>query len=618
MAVTRRIRTWGPALLMVLLSLILYRGSNDHARLLPAEDELIWGNEAVAQGRIGLTLIGRWQAGEYRPQVRPVATVLRAIEHAVFDFRRERFQVDQILLHGVAGILFFLLIRRMLGSWPAGVLGGLLFVAHPAASQSVLYLGGLSEILSTIFFLGCMLALPDPAASRPPGGGASGRRRTIGIAALAALSMLSKEIGFVLPVVAGLIMLDPRFDRGERRRVYLAIAAGTAIALVWRFAALAATPESIRRIPAIDPLTAVPFLKAVEKGMAGIGAEAGILLFPFRLCHEYSWLLAAPLWVTIALTTLADLLIVVGIWAVVRSKLRSPLVPLVLLALLPLLAPALFAVQTGTVASERNVYLALPGWIGLLLLAGGGIARRKESMGPILAGVAVGIALLLGVRTAFRVPDFRDGETLTRSAHGKCPPNPQILFELGNEKFVKGDDAGAQKYYEEALELRPGFPLASMNLAWTLFNQKDLGKALRIVDPVALSTRHVRALRMIDAKSNYLAALILMKQDRNREAAEAFERTLLFYPEHQGARGNLGLLYVRAPNYVDRGIEHLQWSIARESNEGMRLTLQKGLMAAKEQRERYIEERGGPPSDFDPPEKGVLGEPWKKAAEEGM
>jgi tetratricopeptide (TPR) repeat protein len=617
MVVKRTILSWGPALLMVLTSLLLYGGSFEHARL-PAEDELIWGNDAVAHGNFGSILLGRWQAGEYRAQVRPVATIVRAIEHAAYDFRRERFQFDQIILHGVAGALLFLLLRRLLGSWPVGALGGLLFVAHPGASQSVLYLGGLAEILSTIFFLGCLLALPDPTVPRLPRQPVAGRQRTVLIAALAALSMLSKEIGFLIPVVVGLMMLDPRYDRAERRRVYVAVAIGTAVALAWRFAALAATPEAIRRIPAIDPLTAVPFLKAVEKAMAGIGAEVGVVLFPLRLCHEYSWLLAAPWWASAGLTTLADLLIIAGIWAVVRSKQRSPLTPLVLLALLPLLAPALLAVQNGTVASERNLYLALPGWVGLLLLAGRGIARRKENLGPAIAGVAVGIALLLGVRTALRVPDFEDNTTLTQKAFRSCPRNPQLLFELGNEKFVKGDDAGAQKYYEESLALRPGFALASMNLAWTFFNQKDLGKALRVLDPVAVEARHVRGLRMVDAKANYLAALILMKQDRNREAAEAFERTLLFYPDHQGARGNLGLLYVRAPNYVDRGIEQLQWAIAHESNESMRLTLQKGLTAAKEQREKYIAERGGPPSQFDPPEKGVLGEPWKKAAEEGM
>jgi tetratricopeptide (TPR) repeat protein len=302
----------------------------------------------------------------------------------------------------------------------------------------------------------------------------------------------------------------------------------------------------------------------------------------------------------------------------VKTKQRSPATPLALLALLPLLAPALLPGLCGTVASERNLYLALPGWIGLFLLAGKWAVARKEGLGPVLAGAAMGIALLFGVRTVLRVPDYADDATLTRAAYRTYPRNPQILFELGNERLVRGDDAGAQKYYDQAIELRPGFWLASVNLAWTYFNQKDYGKALRELDPIALGSRHVRGLRMIDAKSNYLAGLVLMRQDRTREAAEALERTLLFYPEHQGARGNLGLLYVRAPNYVDRGIDLLQWAIPRERNEAMRSTLQKGLTAAKEQREKYITERGGPPSQFDPPEKGVLGEPWKKVAEDGM
>jgi tetratricopeptide (TPR) repeat protein len=615
--VNRRILTWGPALLMVLLSLLLYSGAHDHSRL-SAEEELIWGNEAVAHGKIGMILLGQWQAGDYRPQVRPVATIVRAIEHAAYDFRRERYQWDQILLHGIAGALLFLLLWRWMASLPAAALGGLLFVAHPGASQSVLYLGGLAEILSTVFFLGCLVALPNPAGSGATRPAVPSRRRTIGIAALAACSMLSKETGFLLPVVAGVLLLDSRIDRTVRKKIYLAIGVGTAIALAWRVLALAATPESLRRIPAIDPLTAVPYLKAVEKTMAGLGAEVGVLLLPLRLASDYSWLLAAKWWVTIALTTLADLLIIAAIWMVVKVKQRAPATPLALLALLPLLAPALLPGLCGTVASERNLYLALPGWIGLCLLAGKWAVARKDSLGPVLAGAAVGIVLLFGVRTVLRVPDYADDATLTQAGYRSYPQNPQTLFELGNERLVKGDDAGAQKYYLQGIELRPGFWLASINLAWTYFNQKDYGKALRELDPIALGSRHVHGLRMIDAKSNYLAGLVLMRQDRTREAAEALERTLLFYPEHQGARGNLGLLYVRAPNYVDRGIELLQWAIARERNESMRLTLQKGLTAAKEQREKYIAERGGPPAQFDPPEKGVLGEPWKKVAEEGM
>jgi len=616
--VKQGILTWGPALLLVLLSVLLYSGSLDHWSL-SGEDELIRGNRAVMQGDAGLILLGHWQAGEYRPQVRPVATLARAVENAVYSVRRQFFQRDQILLHGIAGALLFFLLRRWLGSWAAGVLGGLLFVVHPGASQSVLYLGGLAEILSTIFFLGCLLLLPRPGAGRAGGrGGEISRGRTAWIAVLAALSMLSKETGFLLPAIAGMMLFDPRIERRERTRFGIPILVGTAVALAWRIAAMLATPEPLRRIPVIDPMTSVSYLQALERTMAGVGALAGAILFPLRLSHDYSWLLAARWWAIVGLTTLADLLIVAGIWAIVRTKKRFPLAPLIVLALAPILAPALLPGLCGTVASERSLYFALPGWIGLLLIGGRGLVSRREGLGPILAGIAVGIALLFGVRTIVRVPDFADDSSLAQAGYKAYPGNPQILFEMGNGKLTKGDNGGAQKEYERAIELRPDFGLALVNLSWALFNQKEYGKALRVLDPIAVGSRHVRALRMIDYKANYLAGLILMKQDRNREAAEALERTLLFDPEHLGARGNLGLLYVRAPNYVDRGIDHLLWAIAHEPNADRKLTLQKGLNAAREQREKYIQERGGPPSQFDPPEKGVLGEPWKKAADEGM
>jgi tetratricopeptide (TPR) repeat protein len=187
------------------------------------------------------------------------------------------------------------------------------------------------------------------------------------------------------------------------------------------------------------------------------------------------------------------------------------------------------------------------------LLAGKGIVETDGHRSPF-AGLVVGIALLLGIRTILRVRDFKEDATLIQAAYRAHPRNPQILFEMGNEKFTRGDDAGAQKDYEAALALRPAFSLASVNLAWTHYDLKEYGKALRVLDPLAVTSRHVRSMRMVDAKSNYLAGLVLMRQDRTKEAAEALERTLLFYPDHAGARGNLGLLYVRAPNYVDRGL----------------------------------------------------------------
>jgi len=232
------------------------------------------------------------------------------------------------------------------------------------------------------------------------------------------------------------------------------VAIGAAVALLWRIVALFATPEPLRRIPAIDPLTAVPYLSALERTMAGVGAQVGILLLPLKLSHDYSWLLTARWWAIVGLTTLADLLIVAGIWGIVRSKRSWPLTPLIVIALAPLVAPALLPSLCGTAASERNLYLALPGWIGLLLLAGRAVLARREGLGPLLAGVAVGIALLLGVRTILRVPTSR----IRRPHAGRLPELSEgsaDSLRSWQREALRGDDAGAQKYYEQALELRP-------------------------------------------------------------------------------------------------------------------------------------------------------------------
>jgi hypothetical protein len=150
-----------------------------------------------------------------------------------------------------------------------------LYVVHPGASHTVLYLGGLSEILSVIFFLGCLLAIPDPGSRAAPNRHDPSRRQTVWIGVLAALSMLSKEAGFLLPIVVGLMMLDARVEAGTRRKVYKPVLFGAAIAVLWRGVAHVATPESLTR-SAIDPMTSVPYLK--RSRTRGAGAGGAVLL----------------------------------------------------------------------------------------------------------------------------------------------------------------------------------------------------------------------------------------------------------------------------------------------------------------------------------------------------
>jgi len=593
------------ALLLVFLSISLYHGALQHSRL-PEEDNLIWQNPAVAGNNLLLALRGVWEGGEFRPQVRPIPTLARVVEHAAWDYDRGKYQMDQIFLHGIVGIFVFLLVRRWLRSALGGGLAALVFVAHPGASQSVLYLGGLSEILCGIFSIGCLLAIPR--------GEGPTRGRMVLIGALALLAMLSKEVGYILPVAVAGSVLASGIEWRWAKKLYLPLAAATVAAIVWRVVVLATLPEPIRRIPAVDPVTGIPLLRLIPAAIAGLAVEAGTVLLPIRLNHDDSWLLVQRGGAVVALAVLGIAFVAAGLWLAFRRGKDYARTGLALFAILPLIGAAVFPRTTGTLASDRNLYLALVGCAGLLPLLGACIVARRREIAPVLVGVSVGLVVLYGLRTHARTADYVDGNHLLQASLAVRADNPQIYYEMGNEKLTKTDYVGAADLYKKALGLRSDFPLASVNLGAAYLGQEDLGMALRTLDPVAVASKHIRALRLIYAKANYHAGIVLMKQERYKEAAVAFERMLLYYPDSFGARLNLGLIYIKAPHYAERGFEMLRGVLKEEQDPVRRAAVEKSIGKAEGLMREYLDKKGALP----PSSEGVLGEPWKIAAEEGM
>lgn len=619
---------WVAPILLLVCTGLLYSGAGKHTRL-PQEPELIWENPSVTGETGPSPLMGRFGAGEARPQVRPVAVLTRRLENALFDYDRSAYQTDQIALHGLAAVAVYFLLGRWLRSRIAAILGALVFVVHPALAHSVLYLGGISEILSSIFVYSALLLMTragDSARGMVARSARGSLRRPILLGGLAFLAMLAKETGFLLPLIAlPLLLIGDHAGAagagargGIRRSMLLPLVGGTAAAGLYWIAAMLLTPEPLRRIPAVDPTTAMPTGIVLPGSFAGMGFLLMALVAPFRLTHEYSWLYGASGLLRVAGIAVAAIGVGGSAWLVLRSKDRF-LVASLLLAVLPLLAPAILPGIVGTLASERSLYLALPGWVALATRGLQAIVAKRPNLGSLFVGVAAGVVLCLAVLTIMRLPSFATGDELLASGLRVHSSNPQLLFERGNARFSAQDHAGAAQDYQAAIAARGGtFQLASVNLAAVYIAQKDLGMALRVLDPVARSAKHVRALRLIDAKAHYHAGLVLVQQDRQKEAAEAFERTLLFYPDHLGARGNLGLLYVKAPNYVDRGIEHLRYAIANEKDPARRAGLEKGLQRAESLIDIYIQKYGVAPSERDKPADGVLGVPWETVAREGM
>ena len=307
------------------------------------------------------------------------------------------FHAVNLLWHAGAAVAVAALARRWVDT--AGALvAGLLFAVHPVHVEAVANVVGRSELMATLF---TVLAVYAGVARQHPGWSA----------AALAFGLLSKENAAVAPALvvwAWMIGLD-RPDR--RRMISLLVgwvvvgAAYAAVRTLVRqpfggYASVA--PMFIGQSPLTVRLTAVAALADVVR----------LLVFPLTLRVDYSpnerTAVTSPLDFRFALgllwaLTWAALLLLA--WRRGR-KLEAFGLGWIGVAFLPvanLLYPA------GFYVAERTLYLPS---VGLVLAASAALSRLPSERLRLVAAV---LCLLGGVRTALRVPTWRDDNAVTQS-----------------------------------------------------------------------------------------------------------------------------------------------------------------------------------------------------------
>jgi hypothetical protein len=83
----------------------------------------------------------------------------------------------------------------------------------------------------------------------------------------------------------------------------------------------------------------------------------------------------------------------------------------------------------------------------------------------VLAGAVTLAVASLSVAARRQVAVWKDTATLFTHAMAVTPGNYYAAYKVGVELSRRGDRAGAEQHYREALRLRPGFRLAKQKLA---------------------------------------------------------------------------------------------------------------------------------------------------------
>lgn len=338
------------------------------------------------------------------------------------------FHAVNLVWHAGVSVMVAVLVRRWSGE-RAALVSGLLFAVHPVHVEAVANVVGRAELMAALFALLAVYAALE--------------RDSIGWSAAALVGgLLSKENAAVIP---GLIVWGWMLGlaRPSRRRMvgYL---------LCWIVIAVA---YGMARQTILNPLSRIENIAPVFVGaspwairltaVAAFADVARLLVFPLTLRVDYSpaerTLVTSPLDPRFALGLLC-LVVWGGLVALAwRRGRRVEAFGLgwIAIALLPV-ANLVFPV--GVLVAERTLYLPSAG----LAVAVG--ALLKDVAPQRVRAVAAALVIAGGVRTALRVPVWRDalsviGSELEDSPRSYDGPARMVGVYLGGGQLEKAIEA---------------------------------------------------------------------------------------------------------------------------------------------------------------------------------
>ena len=309
-----------------------------------------------------------------------------------------------LLWHAGVSLAVAGLVRRWTASTEAALLAGLLFAVHPLHVEAVANIVGRADLMCALFAVLSVHA-------------ALVRDRLWWSLAALALGLLSKESAAIAPalIVWGWIVGLGRPDR-SRRWAYVAswVALG-AVYLLVRWSILHPYARLLHLAPAFVDAS---LLDVRLTAVAALADVARLLVYPLTLRVDYSpaerTLVTTPLDARFALGLMCAVAWGALLWRAWRRGRRVELFGLgwIAIAFLPV-ANLLF--PTGVLVAERTLYLPS---IGLAIAVG---AWLKDLPVRRLALVVVAVLLAGGVRTALRVPIWRNSRTVTLSVLEDSP-----------------------------------------------------------------------------------------------------------------------------------------------------------------------------------------------------
>jgi protein O-mannosyl-transferase len=524
------------------------------------DNEYVYANPSIASGLTVAGVIhafGRKHSGNWHP----LTTLSHMLDCQLWGLRAGGHHLTNIVLHTIAVVLLFLVLRQMTGAiWQSAFVAAL-FAVHPLHVESVAWISERKDVLSGVFFmltLGAYLRYV--------------RRQTLSrymtMSILFTLGLMSKPMLVTVPFI--LLLLDywplKRFaeEPSTRRLVLekiplLALSVASGLATLWvQQSGVAAVEE-------------LPLISRITNGLVTYLIYLRQMIWPAQLAVFYPHPEDKLPILEIALA--AVLLAMASIGAIALRRTRPYLITGWFWYLVMLL-PVIGLIQVGFQAhADRYTYLPQIGLYVLLTWAiTDALASRLQRR---ILGVAAGITITaLAWCAHIQASYWRDSESLWAHTLAVTSENPIAQNNLGVVLKEKGRTDEAIGHLEKVLELNPNDAKAYYNLGNAFLQRGQFDEAITDYKKgLAIQPRY--------ADAHYNLGIALAQKGDVDAAIAQFQKAAEDKPDYAAAYYALGNAFLQRGQF-DEAIARYQQALKSrptypevENNIGLAL-LQKG------------------------------------------
>ncbi|HVF57475.1 MAG TPA: tetratricopeptide repeat protein [Pyrinomonadaceae bacterium] len=520
------------------------------------------------------------------PYYRPLFTIYLTVGYQLFGLWEPGWHLLNLLVHVLATVAVYYLVRRLSGNVTVAAVAALLFGVHPAHVESVSWISGIPDPLAALFYAPALTAY---VRYRQEGG----RRWLACSVAAFALAILCKETAFALPLVVFVWELA----RAGAASKFVSRVKNAVLFLI-PYAAIAGVYLALR-------FSVLGKLSWKHPMMAQVPDSSIWMTVPYVLI-KYLQHLVAPFYLSLIYGTtyvrsaasaqfVAPVMLLTAIAAVIwlyRRRITSDYLTataLILAPLLPVLNLKVF--HQEYLIQDRYLYLPSIGFCYLVALLLVRLARSRRSL-----AFAVGALVLLsfGTSTLLQNRVWNNGVALWGRAVAYAPQAWSSHYNLGlaylnrrnyeaaRAEFLTairlnanvagfhnnlalaedalGDEAAAIGSLQRALALDPGLLEARNNLGAILFRRGQYAAAREQFmlayerDPGSLSVRFNLA-RLLAATGEHARAIPL------------YEAVVSEAPDDAQGRYHLGLSYA-ATGRKSNAIAQIERALSGERDTG--------------------------------------------------